>query len=121
SLKDGFNHFTLRPEPLPLGEYVIQSRISPGDLKRQQTFTVIHREQSRVVLNSNGYLEHQGKPIFPLGIFNGTAKVVEMGKAGFTVQHAYNAANAEPGERPPDEEARQFIDEAQHNGMMALF
>jgi hypothetical protein len=44
-----------------------------------------------------------------------------MGAAGFTVNHAYNAANVEIGERPDDAQALQFINETQKNGMMALF
>ncbi len=76
---------------------------------------------SRVTVNSNGYLVYRGKPIFPLGIFNGPAKVRQMGEAGFTVNHAYNACNVAPGERPDDEAAKQFLDDTEKNGMMALF
>ncbi len=121
--EDGLNPFALRADPLPAGEYNLVAELKSGDEvhRAKQKFTVIHREESRTVLNQNGYLEYRGKLIFPLGIFNGPAKVVEMGQAGFTINHAYNAANAEPGERPNDEAALRFIDDTQKNGMMALF
>lgn len=125
SVSDGFNHFSLKPAAsLPVAAYRVVATLEPKSgkaIKAEQPFGVIHREESKIVLNQNGYLEHRGKPIFPLGIFNGPAKVSEMGEAGFTVNHAYNAANAEIGERPDDAQALAFINETQKNGMMALF
>jgi hypothetical protein len=118
TIKDGFNHFELKAtERAAVGEYRLaaQLRAEKGGLTKpiraEQTFTVIPREQSRVVLNKDGYLEYRGKAIFPLGIFNGPAKVVEMGKAGFTINHAYNAANAEMGKRPNDEGLLRFMND----------
>jgi hypothetical protein len=123
-LDEGFNRFDLRAENVPVGEYVVHAALRKNGAtiaEAKQPFVVIHREQSHVVLNQAGYLEYQGNAIFPLGIFNGPAKVKEMGEAGFTVNHAYNAANVEPGERPHDEEAMQFLNETGKNGMKALF
>jgi hypothetical protein len=123
-LEEGFNRFDLRAENVPVGEYVVAATLVSGGKKiaeAKQPLVVIRREQSHVVLNSNGFLEYRGEAIFPLGIFNGPAKVKEMGEAGFTVNHAYNAANVEPGERPHDEEAKAFLDETEKNGMKALF
>jgi hypothetical protein len=124
-VRDGFNHFVLKPgSAIPVGSYRVTATLRPSSgkpIEAEQPFGVIRREESKVVLNKNGYLEYRGQPIFPLGIFNGPAKVKEMGATGFTVNHAYNAANVEIGERPDDAQALQFINETQKNGMMALF
>ncbi|MBA3273626.1 MAG: hypothetical protein H0T11_07115 [Chthoniobacterales bacterium] len=122
--KDFTNAFTLSSEPLPVGAYrvIIALKSAEGDEGlAEQPFGVIERRQARVTLNDSGYPVHDGTAIFPLGIFNGGARVKEMGEAGFTVQHAYNAVNVEPGERPNDQGAKDFLDNASDNGMKGLF
>ena len=74
-----------------------------------------------MAINADGYCVHDGKAIFPLGIFNGGAHVKEMGEAGFTLNHAYNAANAEFGEKPNDQGAKNFLDASENNGMKVCF
>src|SRR5207248_2426533 len=68
----------------------------------------------------DGYLVHSDKTIFPLGIFNGGGKTKESAEAGFTINHTYNDANVEPGERPGDMRALHFLNMTQQAGMKAL-
>lgn len=125
ALRDGLNPFRLTCPPLPLGQYTVRARFTPagGDPAAvvDRRFEVIRREQSRTTLRADGYLVHHGKVVFPLGIFNGAGRSAEMGRAGFTVQHAYNACNAEVGERPDDDAALRFLDDAGRNGLACLF
>src|SRR5204862_4639281 len=71
--------------------------------------------------NKGGYRVADGKAIFPLGIVNGGGKIKEVGESGFTVNHTYNEAEAEPGERPGDQRAMHFFTESQKAGLKALF
>src|SRR5439155_19774266 len=82
---------------------------------------VIRRADAETTLNAAGYLVHAGQPVFPLGIFNGAGKSPEMAHAGFTIQHAYNACDVVPGQRPDDDAALQFLERAHAAGLQALF
>jgi hypothetical protein len=123
-IEDGINRFEVKLPEAPLGDYTISCEVRPADgsaaIRAEQPLSVIPRLSARTTLNANGYLEHGGKAIFPLGIFNGGAKAKEMGEAGFTVNHAYNAANAEAGEIPNDQGAKDFLDRSAANGMTVL-
>ena len=123
-LADGGNAFKLDLPTLPLGSYKILSSIAPktGEpIQGEQTWDVIPRKLAKVTINSDGYCVYNDQPIFGIGIFNGGAHVKEMGEAGFTVNHAYNAISIEPGEPPNDIGAKEFIDSTGANGMKAMF
>lgn len=120
----GLNAFSLSSPGLPEGAYrvVVELRQRRGQpISVEQPWKIISRRQARVTLNTNGYLEQDGKVIFPLGIFNGGARMQEMGEAGFTVSHAYNAIYVEPGERPNDQRVKKFLDDTEKAGMRMLF
>jgi len=123
-VKDGFNYFEMAGVKAGLGDYTLKAELRPrrGDvIAVEQPFGVIHRSQAKTVLNADGFLEKEGKAIFPLGIFNGGGKMKEMGEAGFTVSHTYNDADVEPGERPGDQRAMHFFMESQKAGLKVLF
>ena len=111
---DGVIHFSLRAPGLPMGEYRVVLEFS--GVSAEQPWAVIPRRQARVTLNKDGYLEQDGKVVFPLGIFNGGARMEEAAAAGFTVAHAYNAVRVEPGERPDDQRASDFLDAPARQG-----
>jgi hypothetical protein len=105
--------------PSPVGNYKIVATL--GEARAEQPWHVIHRADAETTINADGFLVHHGQPIFPLGVFNGGARMKECGEAGFTVAHAYNAANVEYGERPNDQLAKDFLDNAERNGMSVCF
>ncbi|HZZ41969.1 MAG TPA: carbohydrate binding domain-containing protein [Tepidisphaeraceae bacterium] len=121
ALKDGLNPFHLDAGALPVGGYTVEASIMPLHISLSEPFAVIHRAQAETTLNADGYLVQDGKAIFPLGIFNGAGKSAEMGAAGFTVQHAYNACDVIEGQRPNDQGALEFLNKAQAAGLKCLF
>lgn len=121
---EGMNAFNLSAPGLPEGSYRLVVELKPrggASLTAEQPWEVIPRRLARVTLNANGYLEQDGEAIFSLGIFNGGAKMQEMGKAGFTVSHAYNAIYLEPGEKPNDQRVKNYLDDSAKAGMHMLF
>jgi hypothetical protein len=123
-LADGANPFDLKLPQLPQGDYKIVAQIKPtsgAPLQGEQPFGIIPRRLAKVTLNADGYPVYDGKAIFPMGIFNGGGHTKEMGEAGFTVNHAYNAANAELGIAPPDAYAKEFLDTSAAAGMKVCF
>jgi hypothetical protein len=124
ALKDGWNHWEIKLPDLPLGDYKLVGSLAPksgNEIRDEQTWHVIHRADSKVIVNSNGYLEYKGKPIFPLGIYNNGGHMKEMAECAFTVSHAYNAMGVVRGEPAPDLRPQAFLDESQKCGMMCLF
>ncbi|HEV2294501.1 MAG TPA: carbohydrate binding domain-containing protein [Tepidisphaeraceae bacterium] len=123
ALVDGVNPFFISADAMQPGEYQLAVELKPrrGEaIRAQRDWSIIPRSRARVTLNESGYLVHDGRAIFPLGIFNGGARMKEMGEAGFTVSHAYNAVEAEVGGRLDDVRAMDFLDNTQANGMKAL-
>jgi hypothetical protein len=122
--RDGANPITLTPQPLPEGNYSIVAELKPankaGLMRVEQPWGVIPRRLARVTLTPDGFPTFDGKTIFPLGMFNGGAKMKEMGAAGFTVTHAYNSVEAVLGERQDDQRAKDFLDSTHANGMRAV-
>ena len=86
----------------------------------EQPWEVIPRSLAKVTVNSDGFCVYNGKPIFGIGMFNGGAHTKEMGEAGFTVNHAYNAMNADAGVPADDVAAKAFLDSSQQAGMMVM-
>ena len=122
-LKDGPNDFSLSASELPEAEYTLVVELLPKDgktLRAEQPWPVIPRRLARVTLNQDGYPVCDGQPLFPLGVFNGGARMKEMGQAGFTVSHAYNAVEAKIGTRPDDARAKEFLDNSHKAGLKAL-
>ncbi|HOW18465.1 MAG TPA: hypothetical protein PLC79_05460, partial [Phycisphaerae bacterium] len=77
----------------PLGDYVVRIALHDGDkeaARAEQDWHVIHRAQAEVRVGPDGYLRVEGKPFFPIGIFNGS-RFSEQAAAGFNVTHGYNA------------------------------
>src|SRR5262249_9541065 len=112
-LKDGWNHFEMKPGDVPLGDYklfVTHIPKSGAPIKDEQTWHVINRVDAKVIVNSDGYLEYKGKPIFPLGIFNSGGHTKEMAASGFTITHAYNAMGVVASEPAPDLRPQTFLD-----------
>jgi hypothetical protein len=123
-LVDGHNAFQLVLPDLPLGSFTVSATIEPKTGEKfhaEQPWQIIPRKLAKVTLNSDGFCVYNGKPIFGVGIYNGGARTKEMGEAGFTVNHAYNAMNVELGEPPNDIGAKQFMDSSEAAGMKVMF
>lgn len=86
----------------------------------EQPWHVIAREQARVTLNADGFPAAGGRALFPLGMFNNTAKLEESVAAGFNLVHMYNAARVEPGSRPDDQRLKNELDRAERLGLRCL-
>ena len=119
---DGITPFQMNAGKLPVGEYKIVAELSPKEgkpLRAERPWHVIERRQAKVTINAGGFPEHDGKPIFPIGIFNG-GKFKEQADAGFTVTHAYNAARIFDRERPEDDQPLKWLDSSAENGMKMM-
>ena len=120
---DGDNLSQIELPKLPVGKYTIAAQVHlPGgaQLAAEQPWEVIPRSLAKVTINSDGLCVYNGKPIFGIGMFNGGAHTKEMGEAGFTVNHAYNAMNADAGVPADDVAAKAFLDSSQQAGMMVM-
>jgi hypothetical protein len=121
-LRSGRIQYVLNTAPLPVGDYTIALDLGTEKKTRlEQTFTVLPRRLESSHVNADGYLVYDGKPIFPLGIFNGDARLNEMSQSGFTLTHAYNACDVIEGRPPNDTAAQNFLDETQRAGLKAIF
>ncbi len=117
------NEFTISTPALSEGKYKLVAEIQSKSglpIHVDQPWFVISRRLAKVTINASGFCESDGKPIFPLGIFN-SGKPNELADAGFTITHAYNATRVFKGERPNDQGAREFLDETEKAGMKACF
>jgi hypothetical protein len=59
-LEDGWNHWEMKLSDLPLGDYKLAADFDPKSgpsIKDEQPWHVINRADSKVIVNSNGYLE----------------------------------------------------------------
>lgn len=122
-LVDGINGFSISAGALPAGAYKLLVEMKPGrgePIRAQRDWSIIPRSKAMVTLNADGYPVYEGNAIFPTGMFNGGAKMQEMGAAGFTVTHAYNAVEAEVGGRLDDLRALEFLDNSEANGMKGV-
>ena len=122
-LKDGWNHWEMSvgscaDRRLHTGRET-DFALRPAD-HRRTTMARHPPRRRKVVLNDNGYLEYKGKPILPLGIFNGGGHIKEMAECGMTVTHAYNAMDVVAGEPPQDNRPLEFLDQTQQAGLMCL-
>jgi hypothetical protein len=119
---DGTVRPTIKSRPLPVGEYKLVAELRPRSgkpIRVEHPWHVIPRRLAEVTINSAGYPQYDGKPIFPLGIFNG-GKFKEQGDAGFTVTHAYNAARIEPNWPAADANALKWLEQSDDNGGMKM-
>jgi hypothetical protein len=121
--QEGRREFTLKTALLPEGDYKIVATLTPmtgAPIKAEQPWQIISGVRTRVALNPRGYPEFDGKPIFPLGIFNG-GKFKEQADAGFTVTHAYNAVRIENDDLiAADHRALSYLNRTHEHGMKAL-
>ena len=121
--QEGRREFALKTALLPEGDYKIVATLTPKHgppIKAEQPWQIISGLQTRVALNPRGYPEFDGKPIFPLGIFNG-GKFKEQADAGFTVTHAYNAVRIESDDLiAADNRALNYLNRTHEHGMKAL-
>lgn len=94
--------------------------VAGGGPVAEQSWNVIGRERDRVTLNREGFPVVGGRVIFPLGMFNNTAKLEESAAAGFNLVHMYNAARVEAGSRPDDQRLKNELDRAERLGLHCL-
>lgn len=114
--------FTLEALDADLGDYILDVSALANDAlvgSASQDWHVIPRFLSEVVLGENGYLVVNGKPFFPIGMFNGS-RLAEQSMAGFNVAHGYNAMATSPGTVPNNQQAKNFLDQAHSLGMKTL-
>ncbi|HEX8521827.1 MAG TPA: hypothetical protein VF669_06185 [Tepidisphaeraceae bacterium] len=117
------NTFSLSAPVLPEGKYKIVADVKAGSapaIHQEQPFGIISRRQAKTTINEDGFPVHDGKAIFPMGIFN-SGKPDELATAGFTVTHAYNATRVFRGVRPNDQGAFDFLNDTEKVGMKACF
>jgi hypothetical protein len=120
---DGVNAFSISAGTMDAGAYKLEVELKPRrgeSIRAERNWSIIPRSKATITLNEAGYPIYDGKAIFPLGVFNGGARMKEMGAAGFTVSHAYNSVEAETGGRLDDVRALDFLDNSHANGMKAV-
>ncbi len=114
--------FTLAPGSVEVGAYTLTCTLSRDGKTIGSSagdWHVIRRADARVTLNAAGYPVVSGRPIFPIGMFNG-GRFAEQASAGFNVAHSYNAAATVPGRVPDNTRLKRFLDETHTAGMKAL-
>jgi len=114
--------YTFALRSAPLGDYAAQITLHDGDTeaaRAEQDWHVIHRAQAEVRVGADGYLRVEGKPFFPIGIFNGS-RFAEQAAAGFNVTHGYNAMAMGPADAPNHQRAKDFLDASHRAGMKTL-
>jgi hypothetical protein len=119
----GFTELEVQVPDLPPGAYRVVAearRDSARVAASEQPWHVIRRHDAHVTLNADGFLAHNGKQVFPLGMFNNGARMEESARAGFNIAHFYNAARVQPGRRPDDQRLKDAMDRAQKCGMRCL-
>ncbi|MBN1491956.1 MAG: hypothetical protein JXA69_18735 [Phycisphaerae bacterium] len=119
----GVMSFTMGVPDAGPGDYhvVVELRQATREpVTAEQPWTVIPRRAARTVLNADGFLEQDGRAVFPLGMFNNQARLAESAAAGFTIVHYYNAARVRSGQRPDDQRLKTAMDEAERHGMRCL-
>jgi hypothetical protein len=111
------------PGRVPVGQYrlvvTIDDSAGPA-VTAEQPWGVVSRSQASSRVNGEGYLEKGGKIVFPLGMFNNTARLKEEVEAGFNIVHFYNAARVRAGERPDDQRLADAMNQCLAAGMHAL-
>lgn len=88
-------------------------------IKQSQDWHIIRRSDARVTLSDSGFPVVQGKAFYPLGTFN-SGKYELMKKTGFNTVHAWNRARTAGGLHPHHQPAKDFLDDAEKAGMMAV-
>ncbi len=114
--------YRLEPSQVPPGDYVLDLILKQGDKVEARTtldWHVIRRDQARVTLGAAGFPIVDGKPVLPIGMFNG-GRFPEQAQAGFNVAHGYNAMATRPDQVPDNTRAKQFLDTAASLGMKTL-
>lgn len=122
-LADGANSYSINAASAPIDQYKIIAHFFPHNRKTittEQHWRIIPRKLASVTINAAGYPVYDGHAIFPLGVFNGSDwKSLQAG--GFTISHAYNAADVVEGEAPDDLAAQKFLDDSEKYGFKAIF
>ncbi|MHB8899379.1 MAG: carbohydrate binding domain-containing protein [Thermoguttaceae bacterium] len=113
----------VEPGLLPAGRYRLVASIDGGDglaITAEQPWEVLPRSEASTRLNADGYPEKAGKAIFPLGMFNNTARLEEEVEAGFNVAHFYNAARVRAGQTPDDQRLADAMNRCHALGIHVL-
>jgi hypothetical protein len=119
----GTRRFEIQAPSLPEGSYRLRlelPRSNGAALTAEQPWKVIPRREARTIINPDGFPEHGGRAIFPLGMFNNSGRVEECAAAGFNIVHTYNAARVHPGHRPDDQRLKDLLDRTEKAGMHCL-
>ncbi len=104
------------------GDYVLDvSVLQEGQIvaSATQDWHIVQRASSQVMVGADGYLIVEGKPFFPIGMFNGF-RLSEQVDAGFNVTHGYNAMATTPETVSNNQRAKDFLDETHKLGMKTL-
>jgi hypothetical protein len=82
---------------------------------------VIPREQARVALGPDGFLQAEGKPFFVIGMYQG-GRLPEMAAAGFNATHNYAITTGEASDliNPTEGRLKQLLDNAWSNGLRMM-
>jgi len=123
-LGDGVNSYSIKPGALPQGKYSIEAVVQPAGgggqpMRSTQDWFIIPRSKAKVTINEQGFCVADGKPVFPMGVFN-SGDPEELAEAGFTVTHAYNATRVAAGVRPDDRKMLEYLDHTEKVGMKSL-
>jgi hypothetical protein len=79
------------------------------------------RADSQVTTGRDGYLRVEGRPYFPIGLYN-CGRFEEMAKAGFNCTHEYGIVTGEANDaiNPNENHVKQILDNSWKNGMRLM-
>lgn len=117
--------YTMAPPPsTPRGNYAVHIMLQSLEGRHiaeiSQDWHIISRADTLVTLDSNGFLKVDGKPFFPIGIFDGT-DFPELGEAGVNVTQNYDVGHVRQGEEPDNNRMKKMLDSSVEAGMKHLF
>jgi hypothetical protein len=113
----------LKAPRLPEGHYRLTASLpahAGPSQESEQPWEVIPRRLAHVRIDADGFPNRNGKPLFPLGMFNNEAKLKEEVEAGFNIAHFYNAARVRPGERNDDQRLADAMNRCAASGVNVL-
>jgi hypothetical protein len=87
----------------------------------QSDVHVIAPDQAQVKVGPDGFLRADGKPEFPIGLYNAW-RDTELAQAGFNATHNYNISTGDAAAtiNPTDTQLKELLDNASNNGLRMM-
>lgn len=105
------------------GDYVVAATLLRGDqilASATQDWHVISRNETSISLNSQGFPVVNGKPFFPIGLFD-CSDYDEIARAGFNLTQNYDVGHVREGSLPDNNRMKHMLDQSAAAGMKHLF